>query len=426
MKYAFCPIHDFFRPRQKAVRDTDRVHALYTSAYTSCDQQGRELGRPKIFWRKSKVMLQSVVWPLACVASALRHTLHYGVRTRELSGKTAFRQFLEQLELGIGEGVPPRSYYLFSLFDETRKELAPAFVHYHENNYLTALFATSAERNILDEKLRFHDFCQETGFPTPPVPAVFQKGAQVKGISLPAIDLIVKPLTGYCGQRIERWVCDENGNYSSRGKGPLSGDALKTCLEKLSTHGGLLVQPRLLNHDYLAGLSTGGLCTARLVTVRTPDGKPELVAAMLRMPLGNSVVDNFSAGGIACPIDFRSGVLRGPAVSWTPLSAGHDHHLDTAKEIDGVRLPDWDKAIRICIDAHTAFTSCPAIGWDIAFTQDGPVLVEGNLPFGIEITQFVSGTPLLATPFLDAHLKFVEQSRRANRSSATSATQRVR
>jgi hypothetical protein len=308
VKYAFCPIHDFFRPGQKSVRDTDRVHSLYTRAYTSCNPQGRRLDRNKIAWRKCKIMLQSAVWPLACVASALRHTLLYGARTRKVCGKPVFRQFLEQLGLGIGEGVPPHSYYLFSLFEETRKELA-------------------------------------------------------------------------------------------------------ACLERSSAQGGLLVQPRLHNHDDLEGLSTGGLCTSRLVTVRTPAGKPELVAAIQRIPVGDSVVDNFAAGGIACPVETSTGVLCGPAVSWSPLSAGHDLHPDTAQKIDGVQLPDWGQAMRICIQAHTAFNSCPAIGWDVAFTMDGPVLVEGNLPFGIELTQFVSGTPLLATRFLEAHIKFMEQCR---------------
>jgi hypothetical protein len=409
MKYAFCPIHDFYRLAKKPNRDTDQLHSLYVRAYLSCNQKGRKLGRAKIAWRKCKITLQSALWPLACIASALRYTMRYGALALKISGKSVPRQFLEQLHLGLSEGVPPRSYYLFSLFEESRKDLAPAFVHYHENNYLAAMFVTHADRETLNGKLRFYEFCHKSEIPSPPVLAVFRNGEQVRGGGLPASDMIVKPLAGYSGHNVERWVCDKNGEYFNGGQRPLSRRSLQAHLKQKSEKGGLLVQPRLLNHGDLAGCSSGGLCTARLVTVRSPGKEPELVAAMLRMPTGNSVVDNFSAGGIACPIDAITGVVSGPARSWAPLSTTYDLHPDTAQKIEGVQLPDWSHAVHICKEAHSAFKSCPAIGWDVAFTSDGPTLVEGNLPFGIELAQIISGTPLLTTPFLEAHLRLTNR-----------------
>ncbi len=345
---------------------------------------------------------------MTCVLSAIRHTAQHGVRARELHGKAVWSQFLEQISLGAREGIPSRSYYLFSLFEQDRKELAPKFVHYHENFYLTAPFVTHPERQTLNCKLRFHDFCRKLNLPTPPILAVFRNGTSVNEIELPSSDIIIKPLSGFSGKMIERWVFDENGEYAREGQGSLSREAFMGYLEHRSQKGDQLVQPRLFNHRNLAGLSMGGLCTARVVTVRLPDEKPELVASMMRMPRGNSVVDNFSAGGLACPVDMTTGVLRGTAVGWRPLAPGHDVHPETSQKIDGVQLPDWEQAVQLCIMAHTPLVSCPAIGWDIAFTAEGPLLIEGNLPFGIELTQFVSGTPLLATRFLEAQLKYIE------------------
>lgn len=412
MKYAFCPIHDFYRPWWKAKRDTDGVHALYTRAYVTCSRTGRSLGRGKRAWRRSKIFVQSLLWSFICLFSALRNTMRYGRRAQEVCGKSLYKQFADQVTLGLSEAIPPRSYYLFSLFDEKRKALAPYFVHYHENNYLAALFVTAPERQILDGKLRFHDFCKEHDFPTPPVLAHFRRGEQGERSFFPAADLIIKPLAGFAGGRIERWEQDAGGSWSGPGGSELEENRLHQHLQELAEQGALLVQPRLYNHGALEGLSLGGLCSARLVTVRAPGEQAVLVAAMLRMPRGDSVVDNFAAGGIACRVDSANGKLQGPAVTWEPLSAGYDTHPDTGQVLDGLELPDWEEAVQICLRAHGVLDSCPAIGWDVAFTPDGPVLVEGNLPFGIELTQFVSEQPLLVGPFLRAHMRFEELRRK--------------
>jgi len=386
---------------------------LYTRAYMSCTISGRKLGCPQAWWRKIKVVVESIVWPVSCIMAAMRATLHYGARVRETVGKGLGRQFIEQVSLGLGEGVPPRSYYLFALFEEKNRQRASEFVHYHENNYLSAPFVSAEDRHILDDKVRFHEFCRDLALPTPPTLACFQAGQEETVGNLPPVDVIVKPLGGFAGGRIELWERDENGAYAGP-KGSLpDGGALLDYVQVLSRDQPFLVQPRVHNHPALRVLSTGGLCTARLVTTRAPDEPSQLAAAMLRMPVGGSVVDNFSAGGIACTIDTQTGVLAGSAVMWAPLSLRHDTHPDTDHRIEGVSLPDWDAAVQICLRAHNELTTCPGIGWDVGFTPQGPILLEGNLPFGVELTQFVTGTPLLVTGFRDALLGFDAQRNRS-------------
>jgi Sugar-transfer associated ATP-grasp len=409
VKYAFCPIHDFFRPWWKPIRSTDRVHQLYTRAYTSCTITGRKLGWRKAWWRRIKVLVKSIVWPLFCIVAAIRTTLRYGAGARERCGKGRARQFIEQVALGLGEGVPPRSYYLFAMFEEKNGRRASQFVHYHENNYLSAPFVSAGDRQILDDKVRFHEFCRDLALATPSILACFGAGKEDRVVKLPPLDLIVKPVGGVAGGRIERWERGANGAWSGPGGLILNEDALRGYLRELSRNQPFLVQPRAHNHSALRDLSTGGLCTARLVTARAPGELPQLVAAMLRMPVGGSVVDNFSAGGIACTIDTQTGVLTGSAVTWAPLSPRHATHPETGGRIEGVSLPDWDAAVHICLRAQNELRTCPGIGWDMGFTPQGPILLEANLPFGIELTQFVTGAPLLATGFHDALLGFDAQ-----------------
>jgi len=406
VKYAFCPIHNFFRPWWKPFRSTDRVHALYTRAYTSCTRTGQKLSWSRTLWRRIKVVVQSIVWPLFCVVAAMRTTFRYGARVKEIGGKSRGRQFIEQVVLGLSEGIPPRSYYLFTLFEDRNRQYAAEFLHYHENNYLSAPFVSATDRQIIDDKMRFHDFCRDLSLPTPPVLACFRGGQYDGAAELPPVDLIVKPLVGYGGARIERWEWREDGGWSSRDNVMADANALFAYLREMSMEQPCLVQPRLYNHAALRVLSTGTLCTARMVTTRSPGGAPRLIAAMLRMPVGESVVDNFTSGGIASPLDLQTGALTGPAVTWAPLSQRYHTHPDTGHRIAGVTLPDWDAATQICVRAHDEVKTGPAIGWDIAFTPKGPTLMEGNLPFGIELTQFVTGAPLLGTAYMETLIRF--------------------
>src|SRR5205814_2368486 len=56
----------------------------------------------------------------------------------------------------------------------------------------------------------------------------------------------------------------------------------------------------------------------------------------------------------------------------------HRHHPTTYARIEGARLPFWEKTKRLAVQAHALFSDRLAIGWDIAITGEGPVIIEGN------------------------------------------------
>jgi hypothetical protein len=128
------------------------------------------------------------------------------------------------------------------------------------------------------------------------------------------------------------------------------------------------------------------------------------------MPRGQAAADNFSAGGIACAIDGDRGELFGSALGAEPLSERFDCHPDTKRPIAGIALPQWDTAVSICLRAHEQLATCPAMGWDVGFTPDGPMLIEGNLPFCESLPQIAGCAPLLETSYKSAILGFLEQS----------------
>lgn len=67
-----------------------------------------------------------------------------------------------------------------------------------------------------------------------------------------------------------------------------------------------------------------------------------------------------------------------PAVLNTPGSM---------QSFSGFRLPYWNEALELCLQAHSMFSDFPSVCWDVAFTPEGPVLVEGNHDWDVVLAQ---------------------------------------
>jgi hypothetical protein len=76
----------------------------------------------------------------------------------------------------------------------------------------------------------------------------------------------------------------------------------------------------------------------------------------------------------------------------------------------GRAIPCWRDVVQLVLRAHDAIDwhSVPAVGWDVAVLENGPVLLEGNNVPCSTLAQMPSGIPLGDTPFVrcvNAHLR---------------------
>ncbi|MFL6730266.1 MAG: sugar-transfer associated ATP-grasp domain-containing protein, partial [Sphingomicrobium sp.] len=151
----------------------------------------------------------------------------------------------------------------------------------------------------------------------------------------------------------------------------------------------LLLQPRVINHPSLARISNGALSTVRVLTCLDEDGRPEAISAMLRMAIAdNHVVDNAHKGGIAAAIDLETGILAeasdfGAGANWLA------RHPTSDARIAGTQLPYWDRLRPFVEHAHSTVPDRMLIGWDVAITPGGLVLIEANGSPGLEMMQRV-------------------------------------
>ena len=131
---------------------------------------------------------------------------------------------------------------------------------------------------------------------------------------------------------------------------------------------------------------------------------------------GNTVVDNFHAGGIASAVDMATGEL-GPATDMgvRPERGWCNSHPDTGGQITGRKLPRWSEAIDLVQRGHAMFADRFVIGWDVAILADGPSVIESNGRPDLEIHQRCHRRPMGNDRFGELLAYQVERALAANR-----------
>jgi len=137
-----------------------------------------------------------------------------------------------------------------------------------------------------------------------------------------------------------------------------------------------LVEEYIVQHPELMRLSSSGLNTVRIVS-QEKAGEVEILAARLRITI-NSPVDNMAAGNAAVPLDADTGSVTGPGVFSDISKADISVHPVTGVELLGFQVPFWQEIIEMVKEASLMALDNRSIGWDVAVTPEGPLLVEGN------------------------------------------------
>lgn len=177
----------------------------------------------------------------------------------------------------------------------------------------------------------------------------------------------------------------------------LDKDGRSCVYEKLKKLPKGIVEGYIKQHPEMNKFSKQSVNTIRVVTVRTFD-KVNILYAAMRMGGGNAVVDNFHAGGILAIVDIDNGYL---------ITDGFDMygnpfiiHPITKEEIKGFKIPFWNDVIKLVKEAGVVVDGVGYVGWDVAITNDGPILIEGNVS---------PGSLVLQTPYAMEHkgMKYV-------------------
>ena len=247
-----------------------------------------------------------------------------------------------------------------------------------------------------ENKRNFESVCAEAGLPTARNIAIVEtspdlsftlSGKTVSGadalnkllISLPPGGYVIKPRDGAFGGGVRVFSCD-GSNLSAVEV------ALKEHLDQHEEFDTWLVQPRLVNHEDVTRISpSSALQTVRLVTYVDRHRNVSVLLAAWRLADEKAEVDNFSGtakNNILCSINPADGkVFKCWMRSRHPFGFGLrevERHPVTGRRLTGVQPPMWDEIVKLGEKAALAFLPSRCLGWDIAVTSEGLVLIEAN------------------------------------------------
>ncbi len=170
----------------------------------------------------------------------------------------------------------------------------------------------------------------------------------------------------------------EANNFGGYGVSRVSVDARQetgALYAKLMESRQVLCEEAVRQHSEMRRLSPSSVNTIRIVTL-AKGGEVTVMYALVRMGSGQSHVDNISSGGMYAPVD-ENGVIYAPAFC-DKTGEYCDTHPATGTEIIGFAIPLFAEAVEMVRRAATVVPGVRYVGWDVAISEDGPLLIEGN------------------------------------------------
>ncbi|WP_272492992.1 alpha-L-glutamate ligase-like protein [Atopomonas sediminilitoris] len=241
---------------------------------------------------------------------------------------------------------------------------------------------------VVDDKILTKERAIAAGIHVPELYGIIEteKEAQKLGeILANHKDFVIKPAQGAGGDGIIVIADRYEGRYKSVSGKIIGHEELEhhisSILSGLYSLGGhrdrVLIEYRVTPDPIFKSISYEGVPDIRIIVLM---GYP--VMAMLRLPTRQSGGKaNLHQGAIGVGVDLATGLtLKG---TW--LNNKITKHPDTATEVSGVQLPDWDGFMKLAAGCYE-LCGLGYIGVDMVLDQDkGPLILELNARPGLNI-----------------------------------------
>lgn len=366
---------------------------------------------------RARLVAEVATRPARSAVRAVNGARIYGRKVAQATGVPVHRQLVHQWAVCARFGFDTDTYYRYRMYELEGIGGAAMFLPIDENMAIRAyLYDTiGVDPDGLADKRNFYRTCIRHGLPVPRTVADFEDGhvtwwPGTEPGELPPLDLFSKEARNIKGRGAARWVWQGDGCYRDEAGASVTGAQVIERFRDSSRAAPFILQVRLANHARIEQLAPSTLCTIRIVTFHAAGGEPVHLDSAFRVAGRSSAVDNFSQGGLACPVLAGTGELLPGVLKDLHLTmVRHDVHPATGSQVRGFRLPGWHRALDLTLRAHRVFYEYPSIGWDVALTPDGPVLVEANYNWNAATTQQASGRPLGANGYFESVLSYLDR-----------------
>ena len=299
-------------------------------------------------------------------------------------------QIAAQWRMAFEDGIDPTIYYLEELYKPGLLAKVDQYFLRREVKgdllgQLHRLQPPASDRRInLGDKMQLFAWCERAGLSHAAPVMLIEDGQPVwQAPNLLDLDqdLFVKPRVGRGATGVSLYRRTAAFQYvDGSGRKLRLGEIVSDVIRRSGTRP-MMVLPRLRNHPAIADMATESLITVRAVTCLNEELQPELVVAYLRVlaKLEPDWPTKKPISEYAAAVDLETGRLDAMTGDKPEcLSQWHERHPVTGVTVVGRAVPGWDQVVALVERAHRVVSDRVLVGWDVAITPEGPVLLEGN------------------------------------------------
>jgi predicted transcriptional regulator len=285
-------------------------------------------------------------------------------KAKEKTGKSSLAIIMDVIRSVFKYNISILEYFQFHFYEIPKEERQTYAGTGYMYEYQLKMNPKST-RSVLEDKLQFlkdyKEFIRHQHLSLSELES--DPGIAEKLIANKSGKVVYKNAHGQCGNKIE--VMETKVLTQNK------------IIAQIKNNGNDLVEEFVVQHPQLMSLSPSGLNTVRIITQLNAKDKVDIIGARLRITI-NSTVDNMAAGNIAAPINIETGKLDGPGVYSDITKEDEKYHPITNTPIIGFQVPFWKESIAMVTSAALNNKNNRSIGWDVAITEKGPELIEGN------------------------------------------------
>ncbi len=308
---------------------------------------------------------------------------------RDKNKKKWLQIIKEFATLGISRKELPLNYISHLMY---RKNVTNYndYLSLKENNRLLQWSYSHAKEQIvlLENKLLFEEFLVKNNIPTPQIFFHNSKNRftykedffeiETKNDFFSFLEkvfneekiehIFCKPIDGIRGENI--FVIDKNTHRK------IADNLIDLVFSKA-----FIFQELIKQHEDLGRINYSSVNTLRVVTYKNKENKSEILSGFIRIGRNGAIIDNAHIGGIVVSFNKETGKTYAEGIQLIDNGGGiFFRHPDTGIIFDNLQIPHYSQVKKIVTQAASLF-KFPLLGWDVAITSNGPVIIEANHDF---------------------------------------------
>lgn len=153
---------------------------------------------------------------------------------------------------------------------------------------------------------------------------------------------------------------------------------------------GFICEELIVNEASYREIYSKSLNTVRVNTLIEANQKPRIISIVNQFGSADSITDNDEEKGIWSAANIETGII-----SWAEkddeTAVYYNLHPDTGKKIIGFQNKRFDEVKSLALELALRVPDIRLVGWDIAVTDSGLELMEGNVTPELGVVQAMTG-----------------------------------